>query len=95
MDATTSLKTKLSGNIGVDTMSLPSELQDYANANVEAQVRQGADKELQPLLTKSLGKVQGDVQNKKSFEIRTEEELQLAQTKAKRGKPIEKNSLLS
>ena len=84
MDVTTSLKTKLSGNIGVDT-SLPSELQDYANANVEAQVRQGADKELQPLLTKSLGKVQGDVQKQEELrDKKREEELQLAQTKAKK-----------
>ena len=67
MDATTDLKSKISGSIDADT-SLPKELQEYADVDVESVVRQGADKELQPLLTKSLGKIQTDVQ--KQEEVR-------------------------
>ena len=82
MDATTDLKTKISGSIGVDT-TLPLELQEYADADVESIVRQGADKEMQPLLTKSLGKIQTDVQKQEETRDKAKkEQLDQAQRKA-------------
>ena len=59
------LNANLQGKIGVDT-SLPPEMLDYANADIESQVRQGVDKDLQPAMTKSLGKIQKDVQEKEA-----------------------------
>ena len=59
------LNANLQGKIGVDT-SLPPEMLDYANADIESQVRQGVDKDLQPAMSKSLSKIQKDVQEKEA-----------------------------
>ena len=57
MDAKAEMSDNLGGSMQVKT-DLPPELADFANADVEAQVRSIADKDLQPSLTKSLGSVQ-------------------------------------
>ena len=59
------LNANLAGKIGANT-ELPPEMLDYANADIEAQVRQGVDKDLQPAVSKNLKKIQKDVQAKEA-----------------------------
>ena len=82
----------MEGKIGVDT-SLPPEMLDYANADIEGQVRQGVDKDLQPAMTKSLGKIQKDVQEKEAERDATNQQaLSDGQKKVeKEKKTLEKN----
>ena len=71
MDATTSLKTKLSGNIGVDT-SLPSERKIMQMPMLKRRFAKEQTKNSNPFSRSHWVKYKEMCKNKKSFEIRNE-----------------------